>query len=321
MHSSTSIPVQPDLSIARESADTLTLDRFVQTYQTPGLPVVVTHLVHQWDWHLDYLNQQIGTQSFVLRYYGNERYQQDKRKWTSIGSGVAPKTKTFAEYAALLQNREAHAQDIYMAKCPIHNTPLIESEAVQTLQTFCQKLGLTQPASPLNLWVGPAGHVEALHYDPTDGTLVQLHGSKRVILFPPAQTANLYPFPFYIHLKHGMKLRSWFSQVYPDRPDFAAFPKLKQALQHKYEVVLNPGEMLYIPMGWWHEVEALGDEMVCSVNRFWRVYPTQRAVLSWQRWRSYLGSVCALPVVALSIGKAVFSPDRAQRLKEIRQLF
>jgi hypothetical protein len=312
---------KPSLCIARESADSLGFDRFVQSYQTPGLPVIVTDLLSRRDWDLNYLCQQIGTQSFVLRYYGNERYQQDKRQWKSIGSGVSPKTKPFAEYAELLRSREAHRQDIYMAKCPIYDTPLIQSEAIQTLQNYLKQLGLTHPASTLNLWVGPGGHLEALHYDPTDGTLVQLHGSKRILLFPPSQTANLYPFPFYIHLKHGMKLRSWFSQVYPDRPNFEAFPKLQEALQHKCEVILRPGEMLYIPMGWWHEVESLGDEMVCSVNRFWRVYPLQRAVLSWQRWRTYLGSACALPSVAVSLAKATFSRDRSQRLKEILQMF
>lgn len=312
---------KPSSCITRESVYSLSLDRFVQSYQTPGLPIVITDLVHQWDWNLDYLCQQIGTQSFVLRYYGNERYQQDKRQWTSIGSGVPPKTKPFIEYAKLLQSREAHRHDIYMAKCSIHNTPLIQTEAIQTLQNYLNQLGLSHPASTLNLWVGPGGHVEALHYDPTDGTLIQLHGSKRIILFPPSQTKNLYPFPFYIHLKHGMKLRSWFSQVYPDRPDFDAFPKLQEALQHKCEVILHPGEMLYIPMGWWHEVESLGDGMVCSVNRFWRVYPTQRAVLSWQRWRTYLGTACALPSVVTSLVKAAFSRDRAQRWKEILQMF
>jgi hypothetical protein len=322
MHRQTLEPSgRPNTSFPRESAQSLTLDRFVRTYQTPGRPVIITDLLHQWDWNLDYLCQQLGMQSFVLRYYGNERYQQDKRQWTSIGSGVPPKTKPFLDYADLLRSREAHKNDIYMAKCPIHNTPLMQSEAMQTLQKYLEHIGLTHPASSLNLWAGPGGHVEALHYDPMDGTLVQLHGSKRVILFPPSQTSNLYPFPLYVHLKHGMKLRSWFSQVYPDRPDFEAFPKLRQALQHRHEVILNLGEMLYIPTGWWHEVESLGDEMVCSVNRFWRVYPTQRAVLSWQRWRTHLGSVCALPSVGVSLVKAVLSHDRGQRFKEILQMF
>jgi lysine-specific demethylase 8/hypoxia-inducible factor 1-alpha inhibitor (HIF hydroxylase) len=55
---------------------------------------------------------------------------------------------------------------------------------------------------------------------------------------------NLSPFPIFIHLRHGLKLRSSFSQVYPEKPDFKSFPKLKEALRHKQEVILNQGEVL-----------------------------------------------------------------------------
>ncbi|WNZ23731.1 cupin-like domain-containing protein [Leptolyngbya sp. NK1-12] len=313
------------LAIERISFAHLTAANFAQRYQKRGIPVIITDLLQpEWDWNLDYLCQQLGEQKFLLRYYGKERYQQDKREWTSIGSGVQTQSQSFTDYAELLRNRTAHEQDIYLAKCSLQETPLADTEAMQTLSTGLARLGLQQPASSFNLWVGPAGHMECLHYDAMDGTLVQLHGSKRVVLFPPGQTFNLYPYPFYAHLWHGLRLRSWFSRVYPDRPDFEAFPKLRQALQHKYEVILQPGEVLYIPAGWWHEVtslsDELGDEMVCSVNRFWRVYPTPRAVWLWGRWRAYLGSICAIPHVVGSLALALVSRDRKQKVKEILQM-
>lgn len=299
----------------------LTPEQFVRSYRNPGLPVIITGLLQpDWDWNLDYLCQQLGEQAFLLRYYGQDRYQQDKRTWTSIGSGVQTQSKPFVEYAELLRDHTAHTQDIYLAKCSLQNTALANTDAIQTVKTELQQLGLEHPASSLNLWVGPGGHVECLHYDPMDGTLIQLHGSKRVVLFPPSQTFNLYPYPFYAHLRYGLKLRSWFSRVYPDNPDLTAFPRFQKALAHKYDVTLGPGEVLYIPAGWWHEVTALGDEMVCSVNRFWRVYPTQRAVLFWGRWRAYLGSACAVPNVIWSLGLALFSRDRQQKIKEILQM-
>ncbi|HEY9640048.1 MAG TPA: cupin-like domain-containing protein [Coleofasciculaceae cyanobacterium] len=298
----------------------MTQDLFVRRYQMPGVPVILTGIVSpDWNWTLEYLCNQLGNQSFLLRRYGQERYQQDKRTWTSIGSGVPPETQSFATYAELLRSREAHEQDIYLAKCSIENTPLAQTAAIEQIQSHLHQLGL-QPASRMNLWVGPGGHMECLHYDPTDGTLIQLHGSKQVALFPPSQTANLYPFPVYVHLWHGMKVRSWFSQVYPDRPDFAAFPRLRQALNHRYDLVLQQGEVLYIPSGWWHEVTALGDEMVCSVNRFWKV-PTHRAWLSWQRWRAFLGSICALPNVGFSLMQALLSRDRQHQIKQVLQMF
>lgn len=67
-------------------------------------------------------------------------------------------------------------------------------------------------------------------------------------------------------------------------------------------------------------VTALGDDMVCSVNRFWRVYPTQRAIFFWGRWRVYLGSICAIPNVLLSLVLALLSRDRQQKIKELLRM-
>ena len=308
-------------TIDRIHVSQLSSQQFFQCYKKPGIPVVITGILpKQSDWNLEYLSEQLGSQEFVLRYYGRDRYQQAKSQWQNIGSGVTAKTKTFDDYAELLRSGEAYEQDIYLAKCPLHHTALMQTEEIAAIRTKLDDLGFTKPASTLNLWVGPGGHTEALHYDPMDGTLIQLHGSKRLVLFPRSQTANLYPYPFYLHLWHGLKLRSWFSQVYPDRPDFEAFPKLQIALNHRYEVVLNAGEILYIPAGWWHEVTSLGNEMVCSVNRFWRIFPASRAILFWGRWRAYLGSFCAIPRVILSVIVALFGPNRQQRIKEIMQM-
>ena len=304
-------------TIERISFSSLTSKKFVDYYQKNGIPVVVTGLVQECDWNLDYLCQKLGEQEFLARFYGRERYNQDKRKWKSIGSGVEAKTIRFTDYANLLRNQEAQKNDIYLAKCSIKNTLL---DNTKSLTSFGEQLGLKKPISDLNLWIGPAGHVESLHYDTGDGTLIQLHGSKKILLFPPSQLYNVYPFPIYTHLLYGLKLRSWFSQVYPENPDLKTFPKFEEALLHKYEVILNPGEVLYIPAGWWHEVTALGTEMVCSVNRFWRVYPTSRAVFSWSRWRNYLGFFCALPYTLLSIGIAIFSSDRQQKIRKILQM-
>ncbi len=307
-------------TVDRVSCQSLTARQFAERYQRRGIPVVITNLLAaDPGWDLDYLAQQLGNQKFLLRYYGRDRYDQDKRDWTSVGSGVQTQSQRFCDYAQIIRSGEAHQQDIYLGKCSLQATPLAQSDAAQTLSHQLKNLGLEQPASSLNLWIG-SGHTECLHYDVMDGTLIQLHGSKQIVLFPPSQTANLYPYPVYAHLRHGLKLRSWFSQVYPNRPDFQAFPRLQIASQHRHDVTLHPGELLYIPAGWWHEVTAIGEDMVCSVNRFWHVYPTLRAWFLWNRWRVYFGTLCAMPKTLMQLVLALFSRDRQQKLKEIRQM-
>lgn len=40
-------------------------------------------------------------------------------------------------------------------------------------------------------------------------------------------------------------------------------------LEH-YEVVVGPGESLFIPKGWWHSIKSLGRELNVSVNWWFR---------------------------------------------------
>lgn len=308
-------------AIARVSLTDLTKTEFVKRYQKTGTPVILTGLLEgKSEWDLDFLVEKLGDRKFLMRQYGKERYQQDKREWESIGSGVKADYKTFREYGELLRSREAHEKDIYLAKCSINETPLKQEAALQEARKKIIAFGLDKPISHFNIWVGPGGHVECLHYDQMDGTLIQLYGTKKIVLFPSSQTSNLYPFPILVHFYRGLKLRSWFSQLYPEKPDMQAFPNYKKALPYKQEILLAPGEILYIPAGWWHEVTALGDDMVCSINRFWRVYPTWRAIFSWSRWRGYLGSAFAIPYVIASLIFALFSRDRQQKIKEILQM-
>ncbi len=302
-------------SILRVDISSLTSETFAERYQKTGTPVLITGLLEtEPDWNLEYLSEKFGNQAFLFRNYGGERYKQDVRQWKSIGSGVDMQSMGFTEYAELLRNQKAHESDICLGKCPLKNTTLADTPP---LKTIGEKLNLTKPASDLNIYVTPGGHSSGLHYDSLDGTLMQLHGAKRVVFFPPSQTYNLYPFPVYLHLRYGLKLRAWFSQACLENPDFQSLPKFREALEHKREVILNRGETLYIPAGWWHEVISLGDEMVCAVNRFWRVYPTSRAVFSWNRWRAVLGIISALPYSFLNFAIALGSRNRKQNLGKL----
>lgn len=302
--------------VPRVHASSLTAELFFATYQNQGNPVVITGLLDpEADWNLDYLCEVLNTQEFPIRYYGRQRYKQDKREWTSIGSGIETQSVPFIQYAEMLRNGEAYKQDIYLAKRSIKSTLLPDTLRLEHVE---QELGLRMPASDFNLWLGPGGHVTCLHYDPVDGTLMQLHGAKRVVLFPPNQLNNLYPFSVLTHLRHGLRLRASYSQVYPEQPDFESFPKLKQALKYRHEVILNRGDVLYIPAGWWHELTALSDEMVCSVNRFWHIYPVSRA-LRWSKLRIHLGSVMAAPHTVLSLLTAIGRGEGTQQLSKLLQ--
>jgi hypothetical protein len=114
------------------------------------------------------------------------------------------------------------------------------------------------------LWIGAAGNVTALHFDESFNFLAQVVGRKRLVLFSPDQTELLYP--------HAADSKiPTMSQVDVERPDFEAFPRFREA--QGIEVTIGPGQMLYIPLFWWHTVRSLDPSI--SVN-FWWMPPGQR---------------------------------------------
>ncbi len=107
-----------------------------------------------------------------------------------------------------------------------------------------------------NLWVGAKGCITPLHVDGSHGCLVQVLGEKRVTLFSPDQRELLYP-------AVGTP-RPHLSLVDLRNPDVQRFPRFEHARAERF--TLGPGDMLYLPPGWWHEVESLDDAV--SIN-FW----------------------------------------------------
>jgi hypothetical protein len=98
------------------------------------------------------------------------------------------------------------------------------------------------------------------HYDAMDNMLIQLHGEKRVLLFPPAVSGDLY-------------LEGSSSVVRDvDDHDRESFPRFARARKAALEVILQPGDVLYIPALWAHHVTALHGPSI-ALNVFFRHLP------------------------------------------------
>lgn len=93
------------------------------------------------------------------------------------------------------------------------------------------------------------------HYDMLDNILLQIEGSKRIILFPPSDAAYLY----LIGDKSAI--------VDLDQTDITdSFPLFANATG--YECILNPGDAIFIPSLWFHNTKAL--QFSIGVNFFWK---------------------------------------------------
>jgi len=115
---------------------------------------------------------------------------------------------------------------------------------------------------PPQLWLGSVPtHIptSSLHRDPLTGFLFQVMGCKRLDLYSADQEELLYPYKSYNNYQP-----CWFK---PEAPDFEIYPEAQDA--KCLSVVLNPGELLVQPAGWFHQVYAL-DSPNMSVSYFWR---------------------------------------------------
>lgn len=92
----------------------------------------------------------------------------------------------------------------------------------------------------------------APHFDIPDNIACCVSGKRKFTLFPPDQISNLYVGPVDL-TPAGQPI----SLVDINNPDYDNYPKFKEALKHAQVAELEPGDALYIPSLWWHNVESL----------------------------------------------------------------
>jgi hypothetical protein len=139
--------------------------------------------------------------------------------------------------------------------------PYLGNLELRELNRFCHwPAWFTRPGPP-RFWLGPAGTVTPLHADYDDNLFVQIWGSKRIFLAPPHHDQFLYPVE-----ANALLFGSPFD---PEAPDFERFPLARQAAL--LELVVEPGDMLYVPAGWYHQVRSLSFSL--SSNRWSRTLP------------------------------------------------
>ena len=121
--------------------------------------------------------------------------------------------------------------------------------------------------SPLtSVWLGNCSRIAA-HFDFPHNLACVLVGKRRFTLFPPEQIANLYPGPMEF-APGGQDI----SLVDFANPDYARFPRFKDALAKAQVADLEPGDVLFIPSMWWHHVEALSSFNLL-LTHWWRDTP------------------------------------------------
>ena len=139
--------------------------------------------------------------------------------------------------------------------------PYVGNLEINELNGMCHWPGYFSKMGPPRFWLGPAGTVTPLHCDYDDNIFAQVLGTKRIFLAPPHHDVYLYT-----RQANPVLYGAAFD---PEHPDFERFPLARQAAL--VECIVEPGEMLYVPAGWYHQVRALTFSL--SVNRWARAMP------------------------------------------------
>jgi hypothetical protein len=135
-------------------------------------------------------------------------------------------------------------------------------ELIQTHQLAFEHPEFINNQPVAKIWLGTES-VAAAHYDQPKNIACCVAGKRRFTLFPPDQIHNLYPGPLTPTPGGQVVTLANLSQ-----PDFVKFPLLKEAFANAYIAVLEPGDGLYYPSMWWHEVEAF-DRFNVMINYWW----------------------------------------------------
>ena len=117
-----------------------------------------------------------------------------------------------------------------------------------------------------SIWIGNRTCIAA-HFDNIDNLACVVGGRRRFTMFPPEQIRNLYVGPLDL-TPAGQPI----TLVDVRKPDFERFPRYSEALKVAEVAELGPGDAVYIPALWWHNVEAL-DNFNVLVNYWWRDVP------------------------------------------------
>jgi len=229
----------PDYAVV-EKRERLSRDEFEQRYVRGCRPVVITGLARDWPalkrWSPQDLKQRFGHLEVEVQTerLADPEYEQNKlqhRRRVRLGDFV---DQVLAggptnDYYMTANNEVLRRPEF---------APLLAD--IGSLPDYCDA---SQLANSCSFWFGPAGTVTPLHHDTLMLFHTQVVGRKRWRFVSPLETPHLYNY------------YDVYSPIDIDRPDLHRYPDFSQVTA--LDVVVEPGETMFLPLGWWHQVTAL----------------------------------------------------------------
>lgn len=240
------------LNIDYISYNNISKDDFVNKYEKASKPCIILDAMDDWKakdtWNPTYFKKHCKKAGFLAGYYNTPKKEQtdivDSKDRVNItydsffNDVMRDKTKKLYIFDPDFGERAS-------AKRFLDDYKILD---IFEDNVFAEKISNVDERPPYR-WVliGTTGSGGSLHIDPlgTSAWNALFHGKKLWFLFPPET-------PISDGKSHGEK---WFQKEYP---------KIKH---HKHiKLVQNPGEIIFVPAGWWHTAINIGVTFAVTQN-------------------------------------------------------
>ncbi len=233
---------------AIDVVESISAQDFKQKYYKPMKPVIIKNLAKEWPaykkWNWDYFIDTVGNTDVGV--YNNVKSD----AYTPINTADA-----YMKFGDYLKKVKAGPLDLRIFLFNIfQHAPQIAKDFTwpdHLMKGFVKKYPM--------LFVGGEGSITHMHFDIDTSHILhtQFSGRKRVLLFPFEEQYKLYRKPWEV-----LSLANF--AHYNEKFDYENFPATK--LANGYEVILEHGDTLFMPAGFWHHMEYLDGGFAMSLR-------------------------------------------------------
>lgn len=225
---------------------------FRRNYYEPMKPLVITDLAkkwpayHKWDW--DYFTSVVGDKEVGV--YNNVKSD----AYTPVNK--ADDYMKFGDYLNMIRKGPVGLR-IFLFNIFLHAPELVADFTwpEDLMKGFVKRFPM--------LFTGGEGSITHMHFDIDLSHIMhtQFIGRKRVLLFPHEEQYKLYRKPFEV-----MSFANFAHYADPGKSqlDTLQFPAITKA--QGYEVILEHGDTLFMPAGYWHHMEYLDSGFAMSLR-------------------------------------------------------
>jgi len=225
---------------------------FKKNYYEPQVPLIIRNLAKDWPaytkWNWEYLKQAAGNEKVGI--YNNVKSD----AYTPINK--ADDYTTFGKYVDMISTGPA-AWRIFLFNIFSHAPQLTKDFTWpdHLMKGFVKRVPM--------LFVGGQGSITHMHFDIDLSHIIhtQFVGRKRVLLFPYAEQFKLYRKPFEV-----LSIADFSNYYDPEKTklDVTKFPAVD--LAEGYDMILEHGDTLFMPVGYWHHMEYLESGFAMSLR-------------------------------------------------------